>query len=529
VPWSASNPGAPPRIEALAYVDVRLVPAALTGWAVTAAGMVWPVARLLVWCCVVLLGASGALVYCAASRSGRTARLRGVGAALAAIGVVGAGFGCAIALRADAVGRHPIAAAFGTAAPVTVTPTESALSLGRGRLMFRATLRRLRDDEMSGRVVVFARASDFGDLMVGQPARFTARIDRPARHDLTVAVLNAAGRPTMGRAGAVQRAAHTVRSRFATTVRDVLPAEQAAMLPALVLGDTSAVTTETGREFRAAGMTHLTAVSGANITIVCAAVLFSARLIGPRAAVLLAGVVLVGFVILVQPTASVLRAAVMGAIALLGMLSSRRRQAIPALSATVLILMAVAPQLAVDAGFALSVLATAALVVIAPVWSRRLAGRGWPKPLADALAVAVAAQVVTAPLVAGISGRVSLVAAVANLAVAAAIAPITVLGSAAAALCVLWPGGAQLLIRFTGPELWWVLRVAEWAARVPAATAPVPAGAAGVLVVGAGIVLALLLARLLRRRSWFRATARPAGAAVVICALAWTVSGLLGP
>ena len=176
------------------------------------------------------------------------------------------------------------------------------------------------------------------------------------------------------------------------------------------------------------------------------------------------------------------------------MLSSRRRQAIPALSAAVLILLVVAPQLAVDVGFALSVLATAALVVIAPVWSRRLAARGCPKPLADALAVAWAAQVVTAPLVAGISGRVSLVAAAANLAVAAVIAPITVLGSAAAVLCLLWPPGAQLLIRFTGPELWWVLRVAHWAAGVPAATVPVPAGSAGVLVVGGATALVLLLA-----------------------------------
>ena len=60
------------------------------------------------------------------------------------------------------------------------------------------------------------------------------------------------------------------------------------------------------------------------------------------------------------------------------MLSSRRRQAIPALSATVLILLAVAPHLAVDVGFALSVLATAALVVIAPAWSRRLVGGAAP-------------------------------------------------------------------------------------------------------------------------------------------------------
>ncbi len=510
------------------HVDVRLVAPALTGWVVTAAGIWWPVGRAVACGCLVL-AVLGALAGYAAHRSGRTPRLPAVGAGLVAIGVVGAGFGLAIALRADAVGRHPITAAFGTAAPVTVTPTETALSLGSGRLMFRATLQRLRDDEMSGRVVVFARASDFGGLMVGQPVRFTARINRPGRRDLTVAVLNATGRPTVGTAGAVQRAAHAVRRRFAVAAREALPTDEAVMLPALVLGDTAAVTGETIRDFRAAGMTHLTAVSGANVTIVCGAVLFSARLIGPRAAVVLAAVALVAFVIVVQPTASVLRAAVMGAIALTGMLSSRRRQAIPALSATVLIVLALAPHLAVDVGFALSVLATAALVVIAPSWSRRLVGRGWPKPLADAFAVACAAHAVTAPLVAGISGRLSLVAAVANLAVAPVIAPITVLGSAAAVGCLVWPAGAQLLIRFSGPELWWVLRVARWSADVPAATVPVPGGALGVVAVGAGTALVLLVAALLWRRRWFRGALGLAGSAVALSWLAWSLSGLVAP
>ena len=182
------------------------------------------------------------------------------------------------------------------------------------------------------------------------------------------------------------------------------------MLPALVLGDTSAVTDATAAQFRAAGLTHLTAVSGANVTIVCGTVLFAARLIGPRAAVALAAMTLTAFVIVVQPSASVLRAAVMGAVALLAILTSRRRQAIPALAGTVLALMTVAPQLAVDVGFALSVSATAALVLIAPGWSRRLVARGWPKPVADAVCIAAAAQLVTAPLIAGISGSVSLVA-----------------------------------------------------------------------------------------------------------------------
>ncbi|BBZ43230.1 ComEC/Rec2 family competence protein [Mycobacterium parmense] len=518
-------------------VDVRLVPAALTCWLVTAAGIWWPVGRALASCCVVI-AAAGVLAARAARRPGRAA-LRPVSVGVVAVGVVGTGFGFAIAMRADAVDRHPIAAAFGHTAPVTVTPAESAVPLGSGRLMFRATLQLLGSEAMSGRVVVFARAAEFGPetVMVGRPVRFAARIGRPARRDLTVAVLNASGSPTTGTAGVLQRAAHAVRGRFAAAVRDTLPPDQAAMLPALVLGDTSAVSPEAGRDFRSAGMTHLTAVSGANVTIVCAAVLFSARLVGPRVAVVLAAAALVAFVFVVQPTASVLRAAVMGAIALTGMLSSRRRQAIPALSATVLVLLAVAPQLAVDVGFALSVLATAALVVVAPAWSRRLVARGWPKPPADALAVACAAHLVTAPLVAAISGRFSLVAVAANLAAAPVIAPITVLGSASAALCPLWRSGAQLLIRFTGPEVWWVVHVARWAARVPAATVPVPAGVAGVLVVAGVTAAVLAMVALLRRRRWFRRAARLGAASIVLCGVAWSLSaslsgslsGLVGP
>jgi competence protein ComEC len=498
-----------------ARLDARLVPAALTSWIVTAAGIVWPIGMVVGSLCLAA-SAAGALLW----RFGpRRPRSRAIGVGLVAAGVVGAGFGFAIALRVNAVAHHPITTAFGTTVEVALTPTESAVSVGHGRLLFRARLRQLGGDETSGRAVVFAPARDFGAVMVGQPMRFRARITAPTRRDLSVAVITAVGAPRMGRAGPLNRAAYAVRDGFAAATRRVLPADQAAMLPALVLGDMSTVTPVTGQEFRAAGLTHLTAVSGANVTIVCGAVLFSSRLIGPRAAVGLAGIALALFVIVVQPSASVLRAAVMGAIALVGVLSSRRRQAIPALAAAVLVLMLITPQLAVDVGLALSVVATAALVIIAPIWSRRLVAAGWPKPLADAVCVACAAQLVTAPLIAGISGRLSVVSAAANLAVAALIAPITVLGSAAAALCLFWPAGAQLLIRFTGPEVWWLLRIAHWAASVPGASVPVPSGLSGVVVVGAAGLLAVLL----WRWRWFRA-----GMALAACALlAWSMSGLL--
>ena len=489
------------------HLDIRLVPAATVAWAVTAAGVRWPVGTLLAAACLAL--AVGTLLL----------RPRVVGAAVVAVACVGAGFGVAISLRADAVRAHPVAQQTGRVTGVTVVPTESPRSLGSGRLLIRADLREVGENPTRGRVVVFAPVLDFHTAAVGRPMHFPARIGRATRHDLTVATLNATGPPEFGQTSAVQRAAGAVRERFALRAREVLPSGQAAMLPALVLGDTAAVTPVVTEQFRAAGLTHLTAVSGANVTIVCGAVLLAGSLIGPRSAVALAALALIAFVIVVQPTASVLRAAVMGAITLLGLLTARRRQAIPALAASVLALMIAAPQLAVDVGFALSVAATAALVVLAPVWSRRLTARGWPKPAADAVCLALAANLVTAPLVAGISGTLSLVAVVANLAVSAVIAPITVLGTAAAVLAPLWPGGAGLLIRFTGPELWWLLRIAGWAGGSPHAAVSVPSGFVGVAIVALGTVAAVVLWRV----RWFRIGAGCGGA----LAVAWVLSGFL--
>ncbi|QZA09212.1 ComEC/Rec2 family competence protein [Mycolicibacter heraklionensis] len=500
-----------------ARLDVRLVPAAVVGWLVTAAGIQWQIGGVLAALCA-LLGVTAGVLYCYAGRLRRPG-WRLVSAAVAAASMTGVGFGWAVALRTAAVEHHPISAVVGTTAAVTVTPSESPLPAGARRVMFRATLQRLDDAVASGRVVVFASGVEFGEVMVGQSMAFRAKVARPDRRDLSVAVLTATGTPVRGRPGPVARAAHRVRARFAIVAARALPDEQARMLPALVLGDTSAITAATGRDFRAAGLTHLMAVSGANVTIVCGAVLFSARLVGPRAAAVLAGIALVAFVIVVQPTASVLRAAVMGAIALLGVLSARSRQAVPSLAASVLVLLALAPHLAVDVGFALSVVATAALVLIAPVWTSRLVAHGWPRPLAAAVCVAWAANLVTAPLIAGISGRLSLVSTVANLAVAALVAPITVLGSAAAVLCGWWPAGASLLIRFTGPELWWVCRVARWSGGVPAATVPVPQGVVGVVGVGAAAVLVVVC--------WRWRWCRRVLAALALCLLAWSATQVL--
>jgi competence protein ComEC len=168
----------------------------------------------------------------------------------------------------------------------------------------------------------------------------------------------------------------------------------------------------------------------------------------------------------------------------------------------------------------LSVSATAALIVVAPFLSARLTARGYPKPVADAVCIALTAQLATAPLVAAISGQLSVVGVIANLVVSPMIPPITVLGTAAAALCPLWPAAGDLLIRFTGPELWWLLRVAHCAAALPGAAIPVPSGWPGLATVGAVGVGAVVS----WRWRWFRLSA----AVSLLCAVAWSVAAVVG-
>ncbi|SCG60312.1 ComEC/Rec2-related protein [Micromonospora inositola] len=242
-------------------------------------------------------------------------------------------------------------------------------------------------------------------------------------------------------------------------------------------------------------MTHLNAVSGSNVAIVVGAVLLLARWAraGPRTAVVACGLALIGFVILVRPSPSVVRAATMGAIGLAALAAGRPRAALPALCAAVTVLVLVDPELAGDAGFALSVFATAGLLLLAPGWRDALRRRGVPVGLAEALAVPAAAQLTCGPVVAGISGTVSLVAVPANLLAVPAIAPATVLGVAAAVVSPVWPAGAEFAAWLASWPVRWLVTVAGYGAGLPAGTLPWPGGLTGALLL-AGLTVALLLA-----------------------------------
>ncbi|MFE3291586.1 ComEC/Rec2 family competence protein [Rhodococcus sp. NPDC059234] len=495
-----------------AAVDLRLLPSAGMCWAATLAGI------LLGWRAALWIALGAAVVAVVVGWAGRR---HAVAAVVVAALLVGAGFAAATAAREHAATSHPLArlAAAGGNATVTVAPVDDpkpVRSPAGDTVMIRAGLRSIGgspgvgETEVGGSVLVFAPADGWRDLLPGQAVTLRGAVSPPLRRDLTVAVIRAVGPPRhVEPAPWPQRAAGAVRSRFAAAAAAGLSPDAAGLLPGLVVGDTSALPAAVGDDFTAAGLAHLTAVSGANVSILLGAVLLLVRALtlGPRASAVIAAIALAGFVVLARPSPSVLRAAVTGVVALLAMVTGRRRQAMPALGGAVIVLLAVSPALAVNFGFALSVAATAALVLIAPGWAQRLTARGWPRAAAEAVAVAAAAHVVTMPIVVAMAGTVSTVAIAANLAVAPVIALVTVLGAVSAVCSCAWMPLGELVVRATGPPLWWLLWVARTAAGVPGATVAVPSGLVGGAAAAGAVVAMVVAVRLPRLRRLLAAVA----------------------
>ncbi len=332
---------------------------------------------------------------------------------------------------------------------------------------------------------------------VGSRVRLVGRLAASqSSGDVVVAVVQAFGPPETVEAARIWwRVAERVRQGLREAVDDRAPGP-GGLLPSLVVGDTSRLPAQVVEDLRVSGLTHLTAVSGANVAIVTGSALWLAVALGllRRARLIVAAAALAAFVVLARPEPSVVRAAGMGAVMLAGLLTSRGSRGVPALCTAVIVLLVVDPWLARSAGFALSVAATAALLLLAPAWAARL-GTFMPRPLALALAAPAAAQAACGPLVILLQPQVSTVAVPANLLAEPAVLPATVLGVLAALLALLWPGGAELVAAAGCVATWWITQVAHRAAALPMAQVAWPEGVRGALLlaVATAAVVALTL------------------------------------
>jgi len=482
----------PPRAapDVAQSLDLRLVGFAAAVWLATLA----------------LLGASPPVAFAAAASAGTAAvaglllRRAWVPAGAAALAGMAAA-GLVTGLRLVERDRQPLAAlaAHGAAASaVFVLRDDPRPVAGRGpgaaAVVVPAELQRLdvagRTIALRARVLVLATDPGWRPLLPSQRVTAEGRLQRARGGDLTAAVLSARGPP---QAVSPPSLSQSVAGRLRAGLRHAavgLPPAERGLLPGLVVGDTSAMDPALTADFRTSGLTHLVAVSGTNCAIVGGAVLLLARRLGlpRRLAAVSAGVALAGFVVLARPSPSVLRAAVMGGIGLVALAAGRPRAAVPALAAAVAGLVLVDPALARSAGFALSVLATGGLLLFAPGWRDRLRRR-LPGGLAEAIAVPAAAQLACAPVIAALSGQVSLVAVPANLLAVPAVAPATVLGVLAAAVSPVSPLLAGWLVSLAGWPAGWLVRIARWASGIPGGSLSWPGGRNGGLLL-AGLLLA---------------------------------------
>lgn len=341
----------------------------------------------------------------------------------------------------------------------------------------------------------------------------------------------------------------TLKEQLRTRALDTLDTESAALVLGTAYGDDSLMSSTAREEYKLSGLSHITAVSGANIAIVFLGAYrlmlairpyrfastyllirsWRQRLQGrgaarsrrpahsqqptppnahalpplvhrlstlaiPHRVMVLCGVAAVlAYAMLLETEGSVIRSLAMGLLGAYAMLRGSGRQSLAALQTTVLICLLAAPHLAVDMGFALSVTATSALILLGPPLIRLLM-RIMPVFCAEMLAAPIVASLWCTPLILAMSGKVPLYSVPANL-IAAPLAPLSMLAGLVALGFMLLglPALADVCLRAGGLAAQGI----EWAAHT-AAHAPgnpwEPGSSVPAVVCSALCVLALSVA-----------------------------------
>ncbi|WP_462334257.1 ComEC/Rec2 family competence protein, partial [Varibaculum cambriense] len=309
------------------------------------------------------------------------------------------------------------------------------------------------------------------------------------------------------------RGAAALKEKFATRLEEKLVAADspaaATLLPAMILG-IRADSSENTEALKTAGIVHITCVSGMHISVLLSLVALLSVGLKLRWRLLAGAGLLVGYCLLLGPSPSLLRAAVMGMVSLLALASGKEPYSFSALEIAIIGLLIFEPGFASDTGFLLSVSATAAIVLAARPLEEKLhrgiaavkrqgSGRTprllrqysalFRKFLAAFLsvsAVSLVAQLACLPGQLLIRPGINTLTVLANV----AIAPVVTLLIWGGACLTFLPLPGTFLAKILGIGCTWVMTVARAVASNRFAILPWPAGGAGILalgIVGAGL------------------------------------------
>jgi competence protein ComEC len=502
----------------------------LPQWTILVAGGLWVGAALLIAAAVV------------DRRSRRRSVWASVGVSLAAAALVASVVLATSPARYPAEARAAVSRHANVSAIITVLslPVETASPGGfgapggeGGRMRFRGALTELTEGMHSARVsvpvLVFAVSSGRGaaGVEIGSSIRLEGTLRAADPGDAAAALFFG-----QGRAESVTAPpwwldwANELRTRFAGAASG-LPGDGGDLLPGLAIGDTRQVSADLDIAMKTSSLSHLTAVSGANCAVVIAGVMLLGGFLRLRrwARIGLSLLTLLGFVVLVTPEPSVLRAALMATILMLAIGSGRPGRGVPLLALVVIVLLVADPWLARSYGFALSVLATAGLLVLAGPLTRVL-GRWLPTGLAAVIAIPLAAQLACQPVLVLLSPTLPLYGVPANLLAGPAAPVATVVGLVACLLLPWLPGVAGGVLQLAWLPSAWIAAVARTCAVLPGSRLPWLGGVFGVLVTTVLTVAVVALA--LRRRGTVRARWPVAAIAVLVLATGAYAGSLIG-
>jgi len=498
--------------------DLRLLPPVLAGWIATRLGLTHAPATTFGVSAV-----AAAVGVVALSKSpNRTKALVPIGTTL----LVAAALATSSALHLYALQLGPVSELATAHARATATATVTGDPKPvKGIILLPIRIDEVSADESGTRLQVHSRATvlarphepdDVARWMALLPSmhiELTGRFIPPKDPaDGDAATLTVSQAPTIiGGPSLLQQFAGALRSDLHHAVAE-LPPEPAGVLPALTLGDTSAVPTQTTADLKTAGLSYLVVVSGENLVFLSAALLPLVRYAGLRAHALaiFAAVLALGFTALARPGPPMVRATVTALLASIALSTGRRFRGLTATAGAALILMLVDPWLAHQYGFVLSVAATAGLLISAPGWRDHLiVMHRVPRWIATSAAYTAAAEIYCEPLLVTFTGAVPLYSIAANVLAVPAAPPATVLGVAAMAGYVLWPPAGHAAAWLAQWPTRWICLVAHGVAHVPGASLPWPNGLTGMLTLLCTYAIGRWISRDLRRIRERRAAESP--------------------
>jgi competence protein ComEC len=312
--------------------------------------------------------------------------------------------------------------------------------------------------------------------------------------------------------------AHTgeIRARAEAGFARGMPAREAALARGFVLGEDEGIDPATKEDFTRAGLAHLLAVSGENVTLLAllATTLLGAFGVPLRERLLWVLALIALYVPLAGSGPSIQRAGVMGTAGVLATLAGRRASTLYALGLALVVTLAIDPSVAGDVGWQLSFAAVLGIYLLAgPIRDailRRIGARGgWRRALAEGAGVTVAATLATAPLIAFYFEEASLTTLVANLLAMPAVAPAMWLGMIGAAAAQVPGLPLEPLNGLDALLLAYIAQVAAWCGRPSWAVVHLHLGCWGVAASYAAMAIGVLAAvRLARWRRLAQARRR---------------------